>query len=147
MGGGGWGFGYYLPQGWVSSPAASPALCMVRGAAPAWGGYSPSPWQGPVVPGQAMGWEPMEDVSSGSLLEAPGSSLGSSPGSSPDSRAVDLQCQGEHCAMGQRGTGCPVWWAAGIPGSKADWQPCPLSASVAISPAKPAVTPAHGLSH
>lgn len=107
QGGGGWGFGYYLPQGWVSSPAASPALCMVRGAAPAWGGYSPSLWQGPVVPGQAMGWEPMEDMSCESLLEAPGSFLGSSPGSSPDSRAVDLQCQGEHCAMGQRGSRVP----------------------------------------
>lgn len=45
---------------------------------------------------------------------------------------------------GRGAAGCPVWWAAGTPGSKGDWQPCPPSASVAISPAEPAVAPARG---
>lgn len=47
-----------LPQGWVSSPATSLAVCRVKGAAPARGGLfpSPSPWQGPVTPGRARSW-------------------------------------------------------------------------------------------
>lgn len=140
-GGGGRGFGYYLPQGWVSSPAASPALCMVREAAPAWGGYSPSSWQGPVVPGQARSWEPTDDLSCGSLLEplALPLALPLNPGLRICSARVNT------VPWGRGAAGYPVWWAAGTPGSKADWQPCLLSASVAISPAELAVTPAHGL--
>lgn len=47
-------------------------------------------------------------------------------------------------ARGRGAAWCPLWWAAGTRGSQGDWQPCPLSASVTISPAELAVTPARG---
>lgn len=105
--GGGWGVRVLPAPGLGLQPSCQPSHSHGEGGCTCLGGYSPSPWQGPVVPGQAGSWELMEDVSCGSLLEAPCFSLGSSP----DSRAAYLQGQGEHCARGQRGSRGP--WVVG----------------------------------
>lgn len=105
-------------------PSCQPSRSHGEGAAPAWGGCSPSPWQGPVVPGQTGSWEPTEAVSCGSLLEAPRSSLGCFP----NSRAVGLQCQGEHFAMqgalggAPRVTGSPALRQPRWPSVLPSWQ-------------------------
>lgn len=140
--GGGWLGVWVLPaQGWVSSPAASPALCMVRGLHLPGGAIPHHRGRGQLCLAKLRAgsqrrscpvdlcWKPL----------APPLALPLTPGLWICSARVNAVPRGRGAA------GCPVWWAAGTRGLKGDWQPCPLSASVAISPAELAVTPARGL--